>query len=104
MSMPLEFVVSPTAVQLVAVTQDTALRLAPSRSTTGTTDQRAPFHDSMSWVEAPPAPELYPTATHTVPEVHDTPNSTLPVAEGLGTSAQRVPFHDSISADGRSLT
>ena len=91
---PLGEGLAPVAVQAVADGQDTLAR-EPVPGL-GTTDQLAPFQDSIKILVA--LPLVSPTAVHAVAETHDTPSRTLTWIDGLGlgTTDQAVPFHDSI--------
>src|SRR5215472_14159792 len=84
--------------QASAATHDTPLRPPPIAGLgLGTTDQRVPFQDSITVLNAVPLGETAPTAVHASAETHDTPFRSLPVPARLGvrTTDQRVPFQDS---------
>ena len=67
----------------VAETHDTLSKRSPPGPGPGlglgTTDQRAPFHDSTRVLVLWP-----PTAVHAVAETHDTPQRVLPRTSGPG--------------------
>jgi hypothetical protein len=88
---------APVAVQAVAEGQDTLAReLSIPRLGLGTTDQLAPFHDSIRVlvVLAPLGEGLAPVAVQAVADGQDT-LAREPVP-GLGTTDQLAPFQDSI--------
>jgi hypothetical protein len=98
----------PTAVQAAAETQDTPERGSPSdpRLGLGTTDQLAPFQDSMRVLgRRSVLSALLPTAVQAAAETQDTPERPLALDPGLGlgTTVQLVPFHDSTRVVGLSL-
>jgi hypothetical protein len=96
--------VSPTAVHCERRTQETPPKKAPSDAEgfgLGTTDQAAPFHDSINvWkFEAGLEP---PTAMQLDDVVQATSLRSIPGSTGLVARVHVDPFHDSIngSAEG----
>ena len=90
----------PTAVQAAAEIHDTPARdlLAVGWLGLGTTDQLAPFQDSIKVAERALLVVVEPTAVQAAAETHDTPVRELPAVPrlGLGTTDQLVPFQDSM--------
>ena len=100
---PVLVMYDPTAVQLLAETQETPLRSFVSwrwdaALGLGTTVQVVPFQDSTRVFDAIPAPVSLPTAVQSLADTQETSLRLLmDLGLRLGTMDQVVPFQDSMN-------